>query len=166
LRDRVEHPLDPLSAGESTTVAGILRREQCVGATSDGGWRIASIELAEPGKDELAAFDDGGPTPPRRAVVICLQRANVNNVATVSKEALQKDISDRLAKAGEQPESVTRKGDLVGETAPRGRADFDDRVRVGRVTSATGFAVYSITCQSGLEGKVGTTAYCDVKRAE
>ena len=32
--------------------------------------------MIEPGKAELAAFDDGGPMPPRRAAVICLQRAN------------------------------------------------------------------------------------------
>ena len=40
------------------------------------GWRIASVELVKPTKTELAAFDDGGPTPARRAEVVCLQRAN------------------------------------------------------------------------------------------
>ena len=76
------HPLDPLSGEEFRAVASILQREHGVvagaggPATSNLGWRFASIELAEPGKTELRAFDDGGPPPPRRAEVICLQRSN------------------------------------------------------------------------------------------
>jgi len=74
--------LDPLSGEEFRAVASILQREHGVvagaggPATSNLGWRFASIELAEPGKTELRAFDDGGPPPPRRAEVICLQRSN------------------------------------------------------------------------------------------
>ena len=74
--------MDPLSAEEFTAVAGILGRERAVGGgvggptTSDPGWRIASIELIEPTKAELAAFDGGGEPPARRAEVVCLQRAN------------------------------------------------------------------------------------------
>ena len=68
----VDYPLDPLSSEEFTRVAAILSREHEVG----DGWRIASVEMIEPGKAELAAFDDGGPMPPRRAAVTCLQCAN------------------------------------------------------------------------------------------
>ena len=68
----VDYPLDPLSSEEFTRVAAILSREHQVGE----GWRIASVEMIEPGKAELAAFDDGGPMPPRRAAVTCLQCAN------------------------------------------------------------------------------------------
>ena len=68
----MSHPLDPLNEDEFRAVASILKREHGVG----DGWRFASIELAEPGKSELQAFDDGGPPPPRRAEVICLQRSN------------------------------------------------------------------------------------------
>jgi primary-amine oxidase len=68
----VAYPLDPLSGDEFRAVASILRREHGVG----DGWRFASIELSEPGKAELRAFDDGGPPPPRRAEVICLQRSS------------------------------------------------------------------------------------------
>ncbi len=68
----VDYPLDPLSGEEFTRVTAILGHEHQVG----DGWRIASIEMIEPGKAELAAFDDGGPMPPRRAAVTCLQRAN------------------------------------------------------------------------------------------
>ncbi|GAS90319.1 primary-amine oxidase [Mycolicibacterium brisbanense] len=70
-RGRVSYPLDPLSADEFTAAAAILRREHGVG----DGWRIASVELIEPSKAELAEFDNGGSTPPRRAVAICLNRA-------------------------------------------------------------------------------------------
>jgi primary-amine oxidase len=68
----VAYPLDPLSGDEFTAVASILQREHGVG----DGWRYASIELIEPSKAELRAFDDGGDPPLRRAEVICLQRAN------------------------------------------------------------------------------------------
>lgn len=61
------HPLDPLSAEEFRTVTAILGSEQGVG----DGWRYASIELAEPTKSELAAYDTDGTPPPRRAVVVC-----------------------------------------------------------------------------------------------
>lgn len=63
--------MDPLSADEFRAVAAILRRERGVGA----GWRVASVELVEPSKAELAAFDGGGAAPARRAAVICLERA-------------------------------------------------------------------------------------------
>ena len=66
------HPLDPLTGDEFSRVASILQRDHGVG----DGWRYASIELAEPDKAELQAFDDGGPPPARRAAVICLQRSN------------------------------------------------------------------------------------------
>src|SRR5258708_40339525 len=41
------HPLDPLTAEEIGQVATILRRRQGIGA----GWRLAAVELKEPGKD-------------------------------------------------------------------------------------------------------------------
>ncbi len=66
-----DHPLDPLSAAEFTAVTEILRRDRGVG----DGWRIACIEMIEPSKSELAAFEAGGDRPARRAVVLCLERA-------------------------------------------------------------------------------------------
>ena len=60
------HPLDPLTAEEFRQVASVLRRDRAVGPR----WRIASIELKEPGKDAVAA---GGATP-REALVICWNR--------------------------------------------------------------------------------------------
>ena len=51
-----EAPVRPLSSDEFTAVASILQREHGVG----DGWRYASIEMVEPSKAELRAFDDGG----------------------------------------------------------------------------------------------------------
>jgi primary-amine oxidase len=70
--------LDPLTGDEFSAVAAILSRDRHVNPPSDSdlGWRIASIEMIEPGKDQLSAFDGGGPTPPRRAGVLCLERAS------------------------------------------------------------------------------------------
>ena len=73
------HPLDPLSADEFRAVAAALHREHGVSArptpTSDLGWRFASIELAEPSKDEVQAFETTGAAPERRATVVCLDRS-------------------------------------------------------------------------------------------
>ena len=67
----IHHPLDPLSAAEFTHVTAILRRDREVGE----GWRINCIEMVEPAKAELAAFEETGTQPTRRAVVLCLDRA-------------------------------------------------------------------------------------------
>jgi primary-amine oxidase len=48
------HPLDPLTAGEIRRAAAAVREHTDFGA----GWRFASIELAEPGKQELAESPD------------------------------------------------------------------------------------------------------------
>jgi len=80
--------LDPLSADEFSAVAAILRRERGV----DLGWRFASIELAEPGKEELATFSDGGPAPTRRATVVCFERsvnATYKSVVSLSDDSVQ-----------------------------------------------------------------------------
>ncbi len=50
------HPLDPLTADEIRAVAAVLHRERGVARP---GWRIASIELAEPAKDVVRAFRPG-----------------------------------------------------------------------------------------------------------
>ncbi|MFB1298252.1 primary-amine oxidase [Mycobacterium sp. pW049] len=86
----VLHPLDPLSADEFAAVTAILRRDRGVepGSAAPGsaqGWRFASIEMIEPSKAELAGFEDGGPTPPRRAEVTCFDRsANATYKSVVS----------------------------------------------------------------------------------
>ena len=63
------HPLDPLSAAEIRHVAAALRARKGV----DLGWRFASIDLAEPAKEDLTrgATDIG-----RAAHVICWNPAD------------------------------------------------------------------------------------------
>ena len=63
------HPLDPLSADEIRHVATALR----AGKNIDLGWRFASIDLAEPAKEDLirGAADTG-----RAAHVICWNSAD------------------------------------------------------------------------------------------
>ena len=58
------HPLDPLTADEISQVAATLRGRRGVA----DGWRYASIELAEPAKDQLPAAEASGA---RSATVIC-----------------------------------------------------------------------------------------------
>jgi primary-amine oxidase len=65
----VRHPLDPLTAGEISRAAAIVRAERGVGDR----WRIASIELREPAKAELRGFTDGDPIE-RSAIVVCWSR--------------------------------------------------------------------------------------------
>ena len=53
----------------------------------------------------------------------CDTTVGVGGKAAVSKDALQTDIANRLAKAGEQPQSVTCKEDLIGEVGKTARCD-------------------------------------------
>ena len=65
------HPLDPLTAEEIREAAAIVRRNRGVGP----GWRFASIELREPGKENLLAPEPGQVTA-REAVVVCWDRSD------------------------------------------------------------------------------------------
>lgn len=75
----------------------------------------------------------------------CTFSAGVKSTPTVSKDDLQKDIADRLTQAGEQPESVTCKEDLVGEVGKSTRCEvvmgptnsFEPVVTVSGVDGAT-----------------------------
>ncbi|GAB5898152.1 primary-amine oxidase [Mycolicibacterium mageritense] len=75
------HPLDPLGEDEFRRAAAIVRRDRGV----DERWRFTSIELAEPDKQQLAAYDAAGTMPDRQAIVVCLHRdSNSTYKATVS----------------------------------------------------------------------------------
>jgi primary-amine oxidase len=78
------HPLDPLSPDEFRAASGILGREKGVAA----GWRFASIEMVEPSKAHVAAFDATGSIPERLARAVVLNRAeNATYIAVVSLTA-------------------------------------------------------------------------------
>jgi len=66
------HPLDPLTAEEIREVAAIVRRDR---RDFGPGWRFASIELREPGKDVLAGLE-AGQAAAREAVVVCWDRSD------------------------------------------------------------------------------------------
>lgn len=114
----------------------------------------------------------------------------------VAKADLQKDISERLEKVGQKPDSVTCKDDLEGEVGKTTRCEvvltatntFEPIVTVTKVegttvsydmtpavskdqleksvsklvSDAAGVTVDSVICNSGLEGKKGAEAHCDV----
>ncbi len=56
-------------------------------------------------------------------VSACDASVGVGGKPTVGKRALQTDIANRLAKAGEQPQSVTCKEDLIGEVGKTAHCD-------------------------------------------
>ncbi|OWM09623.1 tyramine oxidase [Mycolicibacterium peregrinum] len=128
----MDYPLDPLSADEFRAVAAILRRERGVGA----GWRVASVELVEPSKAELAAFDGGGAAPARRAAVICLERA-----ANATYKGVVSLTDDRVENFDHVPgvqanftvdefvecdEVLRRHPDVIAALARRGITDLDN----------------------------------------
>jgi hypothetical protein len=126
----------------------------------------------------------------------CVANVGVDEKPSVGKDALQTDIAARLAKAGEQPQSVTCREDLIGEVGKTTRCEvvmsptnsFEPVITVTGVdgsainyemtpavskeqlekavsrlvTDAARTQVASVSCESGLEGKVGVTAHCDV----
>ena len=126
----------------------------------------------------------------------CDANVGIDRQPAVGKDALQTDIAARLAKAGQQPQSVTCKEDLIGEVGKTTRCEvvmspsnsFEPVITVTGVdgsainyemspamskeqleravsrlvADAARVQVASVSCESGLEGKVGATAQCDV----
>ncbi|HEX9497170.1 MAG TPA: DUF4333 domain-containing protein [Mycobacterium sp.] len=126
----------------------------------------------------------------------CDANVGIGGTPAVGRDALQTDIAARLAKEGEQPQSVTCRENLVGEVGKTTRCEVvmsptNSFQPVITVTGVDGSAInYEMTpavskeqlekavsrlvadaarvqvawvsCESGLEGKVGATAHCDV----
>jgi hypothetical protein len=126
----------------------------------------------------------------------CDASVGVGGKPAVGKEALQKDIANRLEQAGEKPLSVTCREDLIGEVGKTARCEvvmtptnsFEPVITVTGtdgntinyemtpalskdqlekavsrlVADASHAPVTSVSCESGLEGKVGSTAHCEV----
>ncbi len=108
----------------------------------------------------------------------------------VSAADLQKDIADRLARAGQAPKSLACQGGLAAETGASTRCDvvlsdtnsiqpivtltsvnplnYDVTAAVSREQLATAVAGLlsgsDVTCQSGLDGKTGAQAQCTVTK--
>ena len=73
------HPLEPLSADEFRRTAEILRRDGHVTDT----YRFASIELMEPGKQEVLAWRAGDALPRHSFAVVWNRADNKTYEATV-----------------------------------------------------------------------------------
>ena len=127
----------------------------------------------------------------------CSANGGGTNLPRVSRTALQQDIAHRLADAGEKPESVTCKQDLVGEVGASARCDvvvsatntFEPIVTVTAVDgSAVDYemmpalsrrqlegvvarliadagtrGITAVSCESGIEGRVGAMVNCAVE---
>jgi hypothetical protein len=126
----------------------------------------------------------------------CSFTGGLNTAPTVSKDALQTEIAARLTNAGEHPQSVACKEDLIGEVGQTAHCEvvlsptnsFEPVVTVtgvdgatidyemtpavskeqlettvARLVTGTGALVDSVECESGLDGKVGAVAHCDVE---
>ncbi|MFV8051204.1 primary-amine oxidase [Mycobacterium sp. 48b] len=128
----MDYPLDPLSADEFRAVAAILRREHGVG----DGWRVASVELVEPSKAELADFDGGGTAPGRRAAVICLDRsanATYKGVVSLTDDRVENfdhvpgvQANFTVDEFVECDEVLRRHPDVIAALAKRGITDLDN----------------------------------------
>ena len=126
-----DHPLDPLSAEEFRAVAQILRREKDVARPH---WRIASVELREPTKDVVRAFQPGDPIA-REARVVAWNTddgtADVGELSLTDDALLSWD-----AQPGKQPNATVdewhdcdaamrRHPDVLAALAKRGITDPD-----------------------------------------
>jgi primary-amine oxidase len=134
------HPLDPLSVDEFTVVAAVLLREHDVSgvptATSNLGWRFASIELVEPTKEEVRAFEANGVVPARRATAICLNRsanATYRSVVSLSDDRVETFVHVPGVQANftvdefvECDQVLRQHPDVVAALAKRGITDLDN----------------------------------------
>ena len=129
---RTFHPLDPLNASEFRQAASILRRDHGVGDR----WRLTSMELAEPTKQEIATFDADGTKPDRRAIVVCFDRdANSTYKAIVSLSEDQAVSWSHLPgiqanftvdEWRESDEFLRNHPDVIAALRRRGVTDMDD----------------------------------------
>ncbi len=109
---------------------------------------------------------------------------------SVSAAELQTKLAERLTTAGSPPQSVTCKGDLVGEVGKTSRCDvvFSDTNSLEAIVTTTGVggselsyeltpamtkqqvekavaglaSAQSAKCDAGLDGKVGNTTNCEI----
>jgi primary-amine oxidase len=125
------HPLDPLTAPEFAKVAEILATTHGVG----DGWRYTSIEMVEPAKAEVAAFDATGVVPDRRALATVLDTSNNRTYKSVLSLTDESVLSwDHIpgvqpnftVDEWEEADEVLRKHpEVIAALAKRGITDMD-----------------------------------------
>ncbi|MGH3726581.1 MAG: primary-amine oxidase [Mycobacterium sp.] len=125
------HPLDPLAAEEFTATAKILAQTHDVGKS----WRYTSIELSEPSKAEISAFDNDGVRPDRQVLATCLDTTqNATYKAVISLNSGEVLSWDHVP--GVQPNftvdeweeadtALRRHPDVISALAARGITDMD-----------------------------------------
>ncbi len=124
------HPLDPLSAAEFRQAAAILRRDRGVGDR----WRFASIELREPDKAAVAAWQPGTQLP-REARVVCWNRSD-GSVYSAAVSLTGDRVLSFARRPGVQPNAtldewheadamLRRDGRIIAALADRGITDLD-----------------------------------------
>lgn len=122
----------------------------------------------------------------------CSAKVETSKAPTVSAADLQRDLTERLSKAGDDPKSVTCNADLTGEVGKSASCEVVmsetnvvqvnttvDKVDGKKIdftyspaltqeqlqkTVKGMAAAESVTCESGLDGKVGATAKCQIIR--
>ena len=122
----------------------------------------------------------------------CSVKVETQNAKSVSAADLQKDLTDRLTKAGSPPESVTCSSDLVAEVGKTASCDVvisasnvvEADITATKVDGSTVDFTYapaltkaqlqkavmnlaqaeSVTCDAGLAGKVDAVTKCQVVR--
>ncbi|KXP01197.1 primary-amine oxidase [Tsukamurella tyrosinosolvens] len=124
------HPLDPLSADEIRAVTALLAREHGVNAD----WRYASIEMFEPSKAEITAFDTDGTPAERVAVAVLFDRtANRTYKARVSLTADAVNAFDHIPDVqanvtvdewDEADQALRAHPDVIAALAARGITDM------------------------------------------
>ncbi|MDR3663761.1 MAG: primary-amine oxidase [Mycobacterium sp.] len=125
------HPLDPLTATEFTRVAGILAATHGVGE----GWRYTSIELVEPAKTQVAAFDADGVVPDRQALATLLETTtnstykallSLSSGSVLSWDHIPGVQPNFTVDEWEEADEVLRKHpDVIAALAKRGITDMD-----------------------------------------
>ncbi|WP_336669531.1 primary-amine oxidase [Tsukamurella sp. USMM236] len=124
------HPLDPLSADEIRAVTALLAREHGVNAD----WRYASIEMFEPSKAEITAFDTDGTPAERVAVAVLFDRtANRTFKARVSLTSDTVTAFDHIPDVqanvtvdewDEADQALRAHPDVIAALAARGHTDM------------------------------------------
>jgi primary-amine oxidase len=125
-----QHPLDSLSADEFRRTAEILRRE---GKVADG-WRFTSIELQEPEKSVVKAWQPGQPVP-RKSAAVLLDRAENKTYEAVVDLTAESVLSFEHV-PGVQPNftldefyeidhAMRKHPDVIAALAERGFTDMD-----------------------------------------
>jgi primary-amine oxidase len=133
-RAAVTHPLDPLAASEIAAVSRILRDCEHFGSLSQGS-RFITIALAEPPKQAVLEWAEGGSPPPRAAEVVMLDRGAQETVealvslddAAVASWRRRGDIQPMavVSELMEAEELVRLDPGFQAAMARRGVTDFD-----------------------------------------